>query len=64
MALTDVAVCQSPLNAIYKLGAMLNLKLETVCGEVRRRVREEVIAPLDRPGRVYRVRLPARLQIA
>ena len=64
VALTDVAVYQIPLDAIHTLGAMLNLKLDNVGGEVKRRVREEVIAPLDRLGRVYRVRLPARLQIA
>lgn len=38
------------------MGAMLDLKLETVSREVSRLVREELIEPLDKLGRVYRVR--------
>lgn len=37
------------------MGAMLDLKFETVSREVSRRVREGVIEPLDRQGRLYRV---------
>lgn len=44
------------------MGAMLDLKLETVSREVSRLVREEVIEPLDKLGRNYRVRYPERLQ--
>lgn len=44
------------------MGAMLDLKLETVSREVSRLVREAVIEPLDKQGRVYRVREPQRLQ--
>jgi CRP/FNR family transcriptional regulator, anaerobic regulatory protein len=46
------------------MGAMLDLKLETVSREVSRLVREEVIEPLDKLGRVYRVRELERLQAA
>ncbi len=42
------------------MGAMLDLKLETVSREVSALVREGVIEPLDRHGRVYRIQdLPA-----
>lgn len=44
------------------MGAMLDLKLETVSREVSRLVREEVIEPLDKLGRVYRICEPLRLQ--
>jgi CRP/FNR family transcriptional regulator len=54
----------STLFARDDMGAMLNLKLETVSREVSRLVREEVIAPQDRLGRVYRVQQLARLQVA
>ena len=37
------------------MGAMLDLKLETVSREVRALVREKVIEPLDKQGRVYRI---------
>ena len=37
------------------MGAMLDLKLETVSREVSALVREAVIEPLDKQGRVYRV---------
>ncbi|NMM12489.1 MAG: Crp/Fnr family transcriptional regulator [Rhodoferax sp.] len=53
----------SILFARDDMGAMLNLKLETVSREVSRLVREEVIAPQDRQGRVYRVQQLARLQV-
>lgn len=54
----------STLFARDDMGAMLNLKLETVSREVSRLVREEVIEPQDRLGRVYRVQQLARLQVA
>lgn len=37
------------------MGAMLDLKLETVSREVSALVREKVIQPLDKQGRVYRI---------
>ena len=37
------------------MGAMLDLKLETVSREVSRLIREDVIKPMDKKGRVYRV---------
>jgi CRP-like cAMP-binding protein len=46
------------------MGAMLDLKLETVSREVSRLVREEIIEPLDKLGRSYRVRQPERLLAA
>ncbi len=46
------------------MGAMLDLKLETVSREVSRLVRDDVIEPLDKVGRVYRVRQLALLQLA
>jgi CRP-like cAMP-binding protein len=46
------------------MGAMLDLKLETVSREVSRLVREEIIEPLDKLGRIYRVCELERLQTA
>ena len=43
------------------MGAMLDLKLETVSREVSRLVREEVLEPLDKQGRIYHLREPQRL---
>jgi CRP/FNR family transcriptional regulator len=43
------------------MGAMLDLKLETVSREISRLVREGVIKRLDKQGRIYRVNLPERL---
>ena len=37
------------------MGAMLDLKMETVSREVSALVREQVIEPLDKAGRVYRL---------
>ena len=37
------------------MGAMLDLKMETVSREINQLVREEVIEQLDRLGRVYRI---------
>lgn len=44
------------------MGAMLDLKLETVSREISRLVREAAIEPMDRQGRVYRVCKPDVLQ--
>jgi len=38
------------------MGAMLDLKMETVSREINQLMREEVIEQLDRLGRVYRIR--------
>jgi CRP-like cAMP-binding protein len=46
------------------MGAMLDLQLETVSREVSRLVREAVLEPLDKHGRIYRLREPQRLQSA
>jgi len=43
------------------MGAMVDLKMETVSREISALVREEVIEPLDKSGRVYRLRKPERL---
>ncbi len=56
--------CTVTLFARDDMGAMLDLKLETESREVSRLVREAVIEPLDKQGRVYRVREPQRLQEA
>jgi CRP/FNR family transcriptional regulator len=44
------------------MGAMMDLKLETVSREVTALVRAGVIAPLDKHGRHYKVLLPELLQ--
>ena len=44
------------------MGAMLDLKLETVSREVSALVREGVIEPLDRHGRAYRIQDLSALQ--
>ena len=46
------------------MGAMLDLQLETVSREVSRLVREAVLEPLDKHGRIYHLREPQRLQEA
>jgi CRP-like cAMP-binding protein len=43
------------------MGAMLDLKLETVSREISALVREQVIEQLDKHGRIYRVCQPQRL---
>lgn len=43
------------------MGAMLDLQLETVSREVSRLVREAVLEPMDKHGRIYRLREPQRL---
>lgn len=50
---TDVQI--ATLFARNDMGAMLDLKLETVSREVSRLIREDVIEPMDKKGRVYRV---------
>lgn len=49
------------LFAREDMGAMMDLKLETVSREVSRLVREAVIEPVDKHGRVYHLREPQRL---
>jgi len=56
---------RSPINSDVSMlfsredmGAMLDLKLETVSREISRLVREGVIEQLDKQGRVYRVIQP------
>jgi hypothetical protein len=44
------------------MGAMMDLKLETVSREVSALVRAGVMEPLDKQGRHYKVLLPALLQ--
>lgn len=44
------------------MGAMMDLKLETVSRTISAFVREGLIEPLDKQGRVYRVRNAAALQ--
>jgi len=46
------------LFAREDMGAMLDLKLETVSREVSALVREGLIEPLDKQGRVYRILAP------
>ena len=46
------------------MGAMMDLKMETVSREVSALVREQIIEPLDKQGRVYRVLRPEALQEA
>lgn len=50
---TDAAI--SLLFSRDDMGAMLDLKLETVSREVSRLVKEGVIEPLDKQGRIYRI---------
>jgi hypothetical protein len=46
------------------MGAMMDLKLETVSREVSGLVREQVIEPLDKSGRLYRIQNEQALQSA
>jgi hypothetical protein len=46
------------------MGAMMDLKMETVSREVSALVREQIIEPLDKHGRIYRVLRPELLQEA
>lgn len=46
------------------MGAMLDLKLETVSREVSRLIRDEIIEPMDKKGRVYRILQVDCLQIS
>lgn len=50
------------LFAREDMGAMLDLKLETVSREVSALVRDQLIAPLDKQGRSYRILNLAQLQ--
>lgn len=55
----DAAVCT--LFSREDMGAMLDLKLETVSRMVNAFVREGAIEPMDKQGRMYRLLDPARL---
>jgi len=47
---------QTSLFSREDMGAMMDLKLETVSREVSSMVRERLIEPLDKTGRLYRIR--------
>jgi CRP-like cAMP-binding protein len=49
------------LFAREDMGAMLDLKFETVSREISALVREKVLLPLDKQGRIYRLLEPQRL---
>jgi CRP-like cAMP-binding protein len=49
------------LFAREDMGAMLDLKMETVSREISALVRDQVLEPLDKSGRVYRVLKPTAL---
>jgi len=55
-------MAHSTLFAREDMGAMLDLKLETVSREVSALVREQLIQPLDKQGRSYRILDLAQLQ--
>jgi CRP-like cAMP-binding protein len=57
---TDAQI--ATLFAREDMGAMLDLKMETVSREISALVREQVLEPLDKSGRVYRVLKPEALQ--
>ena len=46
---------QSTLFSREDMGAMMDLKLETVSREISSMVRNQVIEPLDKAGRLYRI---------
>lgn len=58
---TDAQI--ATLFARDDMGAMLDLKLETVSREISRLIREDVIEPMDKKGRVYRVLQVECLQV-
>ncbi len=49
------------LFAREDMGAMLDLKMETVSREISALVRDQILEPLDKSGRVYRVLKPNAL---
>lgn len=55
---------QSSMFSREDMGAMMDLKLETVSREVSGLVREQVIEPLDKAGRLYRIQNEKVLQSA
>ena len=55
---------QSSMFSREDMGAMMDLKLETVSREVSGLVREQVIEPLDKAGRLYRIQNEKALQSA
>lgn len=59
------SACDSRIATLFgrdDMSAMLDLKPETVSREISRLVREAVIEPLDKHGRLYRVLQVERLQ--
>jgi CRP/FNR family transcriptional regulator, anaerobic regulatory protein len=46
------------------MGAMLDLKFETVSREISKLVKDDVIEPLDKLGRVYRILQISKLEVA
>lgn len=46
------------------MGAMLDLKMETVSREISALVREGTLQPIDRIGRIYRIQNLEQLQAA
>jgi len=52
------------LFAREDMGAMLDLKMETVSREISALVREQTLEPLDKNGRAYRIVNIERLQVA
>ncbi len=59
------SACDGRISTLFgrdDMSAMLDLKPETVSREISRLVRESVIEPLDKQGRLYRVLQVERLQ--
>ena len=56
---TDPGVCT--LFSREDMGAMLDLKLETVSRELGKLLRAGVLAPADKAGRTYRIQKPEQL---
>ena len=52
------------LFAREDMGAMVDLKMETVSREISALIREQAIEPLDKTGRIYRILKPEQLQPA
>jgi len=52
------------LFAREDMGAMVDLKMETVSREISALIREQAIEPLDKTGRIYRILKPEQLQAA
>jgi CRP/FNR family transcriptional regulator, anaerobic regulatory protein len=52
----------STLFSREDMGAMMDLKPETISREITKLVREKVIEPMDKVGRNYKVLQPSHLQ--